>query len=96
VAELSAAIAIDPNAQNSYIGRGTAEVQMINVDAAIADFAKAAQIAPSPVALFRLGQALETKGENQQAIKAYSAALQLAPGMAEASARLNFLQAKPQ
>src|SRR5208282_5951269 len=79
VTELSAAIALDPNAQNSYIGRGTAEMQMMNTDAAIADFTKAAQIAPSPLAFFRLGQALETNGENRQAANAYAAALQLAP-----------------
>jgi Tfp pilus assembly protein PilF len=92
VAELSAAIAIDPSAQNSYIGRGTAEMQTMNVDAAIADFAKAAQIAPSPLALFRLGQALESKGENREAARAYTAALQLAPSMDEARARLDALR----
>ena len=91
-AELSAAIAIDPNEQNSYIGRGTAEMQMMNTDAAIADFTNAAQIAPSPLALFRLGQALESKGDTQQAAKAYAAALQLAPAMSEARSRLDALQ----
>jgi tetratricopeptide (TPR) repeat protein len=96
VTELSAAIALDPNAQNSYIGRGTAEMQMMNTDAAIADLTKAAQIVPSPLALFRLGQALETKGENQQAANAYAAALQLAPSMAEARARLDALRASVQ
>jgi Tfp pilus assembly protein PilF len=96
VTELSAAIAIDPNAQNSYLGRGTAEMQMANVDAAIADFAKAAEIAPSPLALFRLGQALESKGENRQAANAYAAALQLAPSMAKARARLDALRASLQ
>jgi Tfp pilus assembly protein PilF len=95
VTELSAAIAIDPSSENSYIGRGTAEMQTMNVDAAIADFRKAVQIAPSPLALYRLGRALESKGDTQQAMKAYTAALQLAPGMAEARARLNFLEAKP-
>ena len=95
VTELSAAIAIDPSSENSYIGRGTAEMQTMNVDAAIADFRKAVQIAPSPLALYRLGGALESKGDTQQAMKAYTAALQLAPGMAEARARLNFLEAKP-
>jgi Tfp pilus assembly protein PilF len=94
--ELSAAIAIDPNEQNSYIGRGTAEMQTMNVDAAIADFAKAAQIAPSPLALYWLGRALESKGDTQQAVKAYAAALQLAPAMAEARARLAALGARPQ
>ena len=91
--ELSAAIALDPSAQNSYIGRGTAEMQMMNTDAAIADFTKAAQIAPSPLALYWLGRALETKGETQQAAKAYAAALQLAPAMSEARARLDALRA---
>jgi len=94
--ELSAAIALDPNEQNSYIGRGTAEMQMMNTDAAIADFAKAAQIAPSPLALYWLGRALESKGENRQAVNAYAAALQLAPSMAEARARLDALRASPQ
>ncbi len=94
--ELSAAIAIDPNQQNSYIGRGTAEMQMMNVDAALADFSKAAQIAPSPIALYWLGRALESKGDVQQAARAYAAALQLAPAMAEARARLEALRARPQ
>jgi tetratricopeptide (TPR) repeat protein len=94
--ELSAAIAMDANQQNSYIGRGTVEMETSNVDAAIADFTKAAQIAPSPIALYRLGQALESKGDTQQAVKAYAAALQLAPAMAEARARLDALRTRPQ
>ena len=96
MAELSAAIALDPNEQNSYIGRGTIEMQTRNVDAAIADFSKAAQIAPSPIALYWLGRALESKGDTQQAVKAYTAALRLAPAMAEARARLDFLRTKPE
>ncbi|HEY2459156.1 MAG TPA: tetratricopeptide repeat protein [Candidatus Acidoferrum sp.] len=94
LAEFSAAIAIDPSKQNSYMGRGMAEMQTIQVNAAIGDFSEAAQIAPSPIALYWLGRALESKGDSQQAARAYAAALQLAPGMAEARARLNFLQAK--
>jgi protein O-mannosyl-transferase len=94
--EFTAAIALDPTEQKSYIGRGTAEMQTMNVDAAIADFAKAAQIAPSPLALYWLGQAFERKGDTQQAGRAYAAALQLAPGMTDARERLNFLRATPQ
>jgi Tfp pilus assembly protein PilF len=94
--ELSAAIALDPSEQNSYLGRGTVEMQTMNVDAAIADFTKAAQIAPSPLAFYWLGRALENKGDSQQAARAYAAALQLAPAMAEARARLDFLRAKPE
>jgi Tfp pilus assembly protein PilF len=96
MAELSAAIAMDPSKQNSYIGRGTVEMQTMNMDAAISDFRKAAQIAPSPLALYWLGRALESKGENQQAVRAYAAALQLAPAMAEARTRLAALGAKTQ
>jgi Tfp pilus assembly protein PilF len=94
--EFGAAIAIDPNEQNSYMGRGTAELQTMQVDAAISDFSKAAQVAPSPIALYWLGRALERKGDSQQAARAYAAALQAAPGLSEARARLNFLQAKPE
>jgi Tfp pilus assembly protein PilF len=90
--EFSEAIAIDLTEQNSYIGRGTAEMQTMNLDAATADFAKAAQIAPSPLALYWLGRALESKGDKQQAAKAYAAALQLAPAMADARTRLEALQ----
>jgi len=94
--ELSTAIAMDPSEQNSYIGRGTVEMQTMNIDRAISDFAKAAQIAPSPLALYWLGRALESKGENQQAVTAYAAALQLDPAMAEARARLTALGARTQ
>jgi Tfp pilus assembly protein PilF len=94
VAELNAAIVLDPNEQNSYIGRGTIEMQTMKLDAAIADFSKAAQIAPSPIAFYWLGRALETKGATQEAVRAYSAALQLAPAMAEARVRLNSLRTK--
>jgi Tfp pilus assembly protein PilF len=94
--EFTAAIAIDPSEQNSYIGRGTVEMQTMNVDAAITDFVKAAQIAPSPLALYWLGQAFERKGDTQQAVRAYAAALQLAPGMTDPRTRLDFLQPKSQ
>ena len=92
--ELNAAVALDPDQQNSYIGRGTIEMQTMNLDAAIADFSRAAQIAPSPLALYWLGRALETKGETQKAQAAYEAALRLAPAMAEARSRLQALQAR--
>jgi tetratricopeptide (TPR) repeat protein len=94
--ELNAALALDPGQQNSYIGRGTIELNTRNLDAAVADFARAAQIAPSPIALYWLGQTLERKGDTQRAVQAYEAALRLAPGMAEARARLAVLGAKVQ
>ena len=54
----------------------------------------AAQIAPSPTACYWLGRALESKGDYRRASSAYAAALQLAPGMAEARTRLQALQSK--
>jgi Flp pilus assembly protein TadD len=94
ITELNAAIALNPNEQNSYIGRGTIELQSWNYDAAVADFARAAQIAPSPIACYWLGRALESKGDYPRAANAYVAALQLAPGMADARTRLEAVQSK--
>ena len=94
LAELNAALALDPSQQNSYVGRGMIEMQTMNLDAAIADFTKAAQIAPSPLALYWLGQSLERKGELQKAEAAYEAALRIEPRMADARARLQALQAR--
>lgn len=94
LAELNSAIALNPNEQNSYIGRGTIELQSWNYDAAIADFARAAQIAPSPIACYWLGRALESKGDYPHAANAYVAALRLAPGMADARTRLEVVQTK--
>ena len=91
--EFNAAIAANANEQNSYLGRGIIEMQKFDVDTAVADFSRAAQIAPSPNAYFWLGRALEAKGDSQRAAKSYGAALQLAPGMSEARARLEALHA---
>ncbi len=94
LAELNAAIALNPNEQNSYIGRGMIELQSFGFDSAVADFSRAARIAPSPLACYWLGRALESKGDSLQAAKAYLAALQLAPGLKDARTRLNALHAK--
>ena len=92
--EFSAAIALSPDEQNSYIGRGIVELRSGNSDAAIADFSRAAQIAPSPIADYHLGEALETKGDHPRAELAYAAALQLSPGFVQARARLEALRGK--
>jgi len=92
--ELSAAIALNPNELHSYIGRGLVELQFWNADAAIADFARAVTLAPSPTAYFHLGQALEMKGDLPRAENAYTKALQLAPGMTEAQSNLEALHKK--
>ena len=92
-AEFDAAIKLNPAEYNSYIGRGRIELQQSKYDAAIGDFARAAQIAETPEALFLLGNTFERKGEPQRAIDAYKAALQVAPGFGEAKARLDVLGA---
>jgi tetratricopeptide (TPR) repeat protein len=91
ITEFSAAIAINPAKQNSYIARGTAEFQSSNFEAAIADFSHAASLAPSPLALFWLGRSYEVTHDFDHAAGAYQAALQLAPGFADARARLEAL-----
>jgi protein O-mannosyl-transferase len=92
--ELSAAIALNSNEQNSYIGRGMIELQSFGFDSAIADFSQATHIAPSPAAYYWLGRALEGKGDFGRAASAYAAALQLAPGLKDARARLEALHTK--
>jgi tetratricopeptide (TPR) repeat protein len=91
--EFDVAIKLNPAEYNSYMGRGRIELQQSKYDAAIGDFARAAQIAATPEALFLLGNTFEKKGEPQRAIDAYKAALQVAPGFREAKARLDVLGA---
>jgi protein O-mannosyl-transferase len=90
--EFDTAIRLDPNQHNSLLARGTLEYRAGKLDAALADFSRAAQIAPSPMAYFWLGQALEAKDDLPSATRAYQAALQMAPGMAQAQARLKAVQ----
>jgi len=92
-AEFDAAIKLNPAEYNSYMGRGRIELQQLSYDAAIRDFARAAQISETPEVLFRLGNAFELKGEKQKAVAAYLAALQLAPGFTQAKTRLDALGA---
>ena len=95
LAEFRTAIALNPLEQNSYIGRGMIEMQSQNLTAAIDDFSRAAEIAPSPQACLWLGRALETSGDLHRAEGAYAAALQLAPGLADARNRLEALGNRP-
>ncbi len=94
IAEFNAAILANPNEQNSYLGRGAIEYQEHDLDAAFADFSRAAQIAPSPVAYFWLGRTFEDKGDLQSAVRAYEAALQIAPNMNDTRTRLDALRLK--
>jgi tetratricopeptide (TPR) repeat protein len=94
--EFDAAIRMNPTGLNSFIGRGSVEYQMGNLDAALADFTHATQMAPSPAAYFWLGRTFEGKGDISSAIRAYEDALKIAPGFAEARDRANFLRSKTQ
>ena len=92
--QFTAALQINPDKQNSLLGRGIAEYRQANLDSAVADLSRAAQISPLAQADFWLGRALEDKGQSQAAASAYAAALQLAPGMTEAEQRLDGLRGK--
>ena len=92
VEEFTAALQPNPDKQNSLLGRGIAEYRQGKLDAAVSDLSRAARIAPMAAADFWLGRALEDQGQTQAASAAYEAALQLAPGMAEAQRHLNALR----
>ena len=92
--EFTAALQVNPDKQNSLLGRGIVEYRLGNLDTAVNDLSRATQIAPLAPADFWLGRALEDKGQRQAATTAYEAALRLAPGMAEAQQRLNALRAR--
>lgn len=90
--QFSAALQFDPQKQNSLLGRGMAEYQDKDYEAALNDLSSAAKIAPFAPANFWLGRTLEAKGDLKAAADAYEAALQLAPDMTEAQQRLTSLR----
>jgi tetratricopeptide (TPR) repeat protein len=92
MAEFTAAIALNPYEQNSFIGRGLIERDEGKLDAALQDFARAAQIAPSPLALYWEGRVLEDKGQPSAAAEAYRNALKLSPDLDDARARLERIE----
>ena len=94
IEQFNGALQINPDKQNSLLGRGIAEYRQGNLDAAVADLSHAVQIAPLALADFWLGRALEDKGQTGAAATAYDAALRLAPGMAEAQQRRDALRAR--
>jgi tetratricopeptide (TPR) repeat protein len=94
--QFNAAISLDPHHQKSFIGRGNAEYQAGNFEAALADFAHASSLEPSSTALFWLGRTFEEKGDVTSAVGAYEAALQIAPDMRAAQNQLETLGHKVQ
>ena len=87
-AEFTQAIALNPYEQNSRIGRGLIEHEEGKRDAALQDFARAAQVAPSPLAAYWEGRVLEEKGQPPAAAEAYRTALKLAPNFGDTQVRL--------
>jgi tetratricopeptide (TPR) repeat protein len=92
VAEFTEAIALNPYEQNSLIGRGSIEHEEGKLDAALQDFTRAGQVAPSPLALYWQGRVLEEKGQLSAAADAYRAALKLAPNFGDTQARLSSVE----
>jgi len=92
VAEFTQAIALNPYEQNSQIGRGLIEREEGKLDAALQDFSRAAQIAPSPLAFYWQGRVLEEKGQLPAAAEAYRSALKLAPNFGDTQVRLESVE----
>ncbi len=86
--EFSRALALNPYEQNSLIGRGLIEHETGLADAALQDFVRAAQVGPSPLALYWQGRVFEEKGLFPAAAEAYQSALQLSPDFGDAQERL--------
>jgi tetratricopeptide (TPR) repeat protein len=88
LAQFTAAIALNPNEQNSLVSRGLIEQEEGKLDAALQDFARASQVAPSPLAFYWQGRVLEEKGQNSAAAGAYRSVLKLAPNFGDTQVRL--------
>jgi tetratricopeptide (TPR) repeat protein len=88
LAEFTEAIALNPNEQNSLVGRGLIEHEEGKLDAALQDFVRVTQTAPSPLAFYWQGRVLEEKGQLSTAAEAYRNTLRLAPNFGDTQARL--------
>jgi protein O-mannosyl-transferase len=91
-AEYDEAIRLNPNEQNSHVGLGLIKLQQGDLNAALDDFRRAETIAPSPMASYWQGIALEKMGKTQPAIEAYENTLKLAPGFEDARVRMESLR----
>ncbi len=92
LAEFSQAIALNPHEQNSLVSRGLIEHEEGKLDAALQDFARAAQVTPSPLALYWQGRVLEEKGQLTAAAEAYQSVLKLAPNFGDTQVRLENME----
>jgi tetratricopeptide (TPR) repeat protein len=92
LAEFSQAIALNPHEQNSLVSRGLIEREEGKLDAALQDFARAAQVTPSPLALYWQGRVLEEKGQLPVAAEAYRSVMKLAPNFGDTQVRLEKME----
>ena len=92
LAEFTSAIALNPNDHNSLVSRGLIEREEGKLDAALQDFARAAQVAPSPLAFYWQGRVLEENGQLSAAAEAYRNALRLASNFGDTRTRLGSLE----
>lgn len=95
--EYETALQIDPGNADGHFGRGMVRLMAPpgfggDLDGAIADFEAAVVKKPFAEAYFRLGTALQKKGDIQKAKTAYQDALELQPGHAEAAKALAAIQ----
>lgn len=91
--EYETALRLDPGNPDGHFGRGMVRLMAPpgfggDLDGAIEDFEAAIAKRPFAEAYFRLGTALQKKGETQKAKDAYKKALELEPGHAEAAKAL--------
>ena len=94
LATFDSALRIYPEDALTSLNRGIVESELRRLPEAQADISKAIQIHPTAPAYFWLGDVLELGGDATGAEREYSAALQLDPGLADASSRLNALRSE--
>jgi uncharacterized spore protein YtfJ len=91
--EYETALRLDPDNPDGHFGRGMVRLMAPpgfggDLDGAIEDFEATIAKRPFAEAYFRLGSALQKKGETQKAREAYKKALELEPGHAGAAKAL--------
>jgi protein O-mannosyl-transferase len=90
-AMFSEALRMDPNRQNTYLARGSAEFQMSDFRGAERDFLVAVGFSPDPSGYFWLGRSKEKLGDLAGAVEAYRKTLSIQPAHGEAKTRLDAL-----
>lgn len=88
----SAALELNPNGSNSLFGRARVYYAQKRYREAGEDFARAAAIRPLPIAYYWLGKSVLEDGRRDDALKAFSRALQIDPNFTPARDELARLQ----